>query len=289
MNPRFYMVVPGSEKYIPGLEALFNSFGHFHKGADIGVILLNYDLPETFIRRPWPFTLRVEQLDTTQPPAKICKLTSYSFVAGLDRVTMLADADFFFLGSYLPYFELAERGYIIGSANGQNIPFKQSYEDVTGIKGIAGKHNHRTIAAPYIVDPRKHGDVLQAAVDQWHKIGENHGSSIWLLFNAMMVMKEKLDFVVSIPAEQATNLHQKMLKPGTRVRLDHGRLMTENGLEVLSVHDKWWKPQFLDGLMAMGEKFSKGDRGVLARWKQSRDLLKEKFEYWRTFQDGSQA
>lgn len=289
MNSRFYMVVPGSQTFVPGLEALFNSFGYFHKCADIGVILLNYDLPDEFLSRSWPFELQVEQLDTTEAPAKVCKLASYSFVSDLDRVTMLADADFFFLGSYLPYFELAERGYIIGSANGQNIPFKQSYEDVTGIKGIAGMFNHRTIAAPYIVDPRKHGDVFRAAVDQWHKIGENHGSSIWMLFNAMMTTHGKLDKVVSIPAQQCTNLHQKALKPGTRVRLDHGRLMTEDGLEVISVHDKWWRDNFLAGLMVMGEKFAKGDRGVLHRWKQSRDLLKAKFDFWRAYQNGDQA
>jgi hypothetical protein len=283
------MVVPGSKKFIPGLAALFNSFGYFHKGKDIGVILLNYDVPDDFITQPWPFELEVVQLDTTEGPAKICKLASYEFVSGLDRVCMLADADFFFLGSFLPFFELAERGYIIGSANGQNIPFKQTYEDVTGIKGIAGMFNHRTIAAPYIVDPREHGAVFKAAVDQWHEIGENHGSSIWMLFNAMMATHGKLDKVVSIPAQQCTNLHQKMLKPGTRVRLDHGRLMTEDGLEVLSVHDKWWRPQFLDGLMVMGEKFAKGDRGVLNRWQQSRDLIKAKFDYWRAYQNGDQA
>jgi hypothetical protein len=282
------MVVPASKAFIPGLEALFNSFGYFHKGADIGVVLLNYDLPEEFLLRSWPFDLRIIPLPTDESPAKVCKLASYSFVADLDRVTMLCDADFFFLGSFLPFFELAERGYIIGSANGQNIPFKQSYEDVTGIKGITGMFNHRTIAAPYIIDPRKHGDVFRAAVDQWHSIGENHGSSIWLLFNAMMTTHDRLDKVVSIPAQQCTNLHQKMLKTGTRIRLDHGRLMTEDGLEVLSVHDKWWRPQFLDGLMVMGGRFAKGDRGVLNRWKQSRDLLKAKFDYWRAY-NGNQA
>jgi hypothetical protein len=274
--------VPASQAYIPGLTVFLKSFWHYHKNNDIGVILLNYDLPTDYIKQ-WPFE-KVVQLKTDKPPAMICKLASYLYVASLDRVTMLADADSFFCASMYPWFEIAGLGYIVGSANGQNIPFTKKYEDATGIQGIAGKHNYRTIAAPLIIDPRQHGQVYKDAVNAWYRIGTNHGTSIWMLMNAMMLKHDKLDKIISIPAQQCTNLHQKMLKPCTRVRMDHGRLMTEDGLEVLMCHDKWWKQNFLDGLMIMGNKFSKSfdrqEAHTVNQWKQSRDLLKAEFDRW---------
>ena len=275
---KYRIIVPASEVFIPGLTVFMKSFLHYHQNSDIGVVLLNYDLPQAFIDQ-WPFE-DVIQLDTSRGPSLVCKLESYKIAAQQNKVTMLADADSFFMSSMLPYFKLAEQGYIVGSANGQNILFKQDYEDLTGIKGIAGKFAYRTIAAPIILDPRLHGEVFLDAVDQWWKIGENHSTSIWMLMNAFMIMRNKQEDIVLIPAQQLTNLHQKMLKPGTRVRRHEGRLMTEDGLQVLMCHDKWWREKFMDGLMKMGEKFCKGDSHCLNRWKASRDLIKEEFDRW---------
>jgi hypothetical protein len=276
---RFQVIVPASQIFIPGLTVFLKSFYHYHEGKDIGVTLLNYDLPDDYVRQ-WPFE-RVIQLRTDRGPGLVCKLESYRIAADQDRVTMLADADSFFLASMLPWFELAACGYIVGSANGQNILFKEDYEKLTGIEGIAGKFAYRTIAAPIILDPRKHGQVFTDAVAQWWKIGENHATSIWMLMNAMMAMHGKQEDIVLIPAQQCTNLHQKMLKPGTRVRRHEGRLMTEDGLQVLMCHDKWWRDTFLEGLMRMGEKFCKGDARCLSAWRGSRDLIKQEFDRWR--------
>ena len=71
-----------------------------------------------------------------------------------------------------------------------------------------------------------------------------------------------------------------MLKPGTRVRYDKGHIMTEDGLEVLMVHDKWWRPEFLEGLMVFGKRFCKDDKKCLNQWKHSRDILKTEFDKW---------
>jgi len=275
---RYQVIVPASEVFIPGLTVFLKTFYHYHQDKDIGVTLLNYDLPEDYIAR-WPFE-QIIQLDTGRSPGLVCKLESYRIAAEQDRITMLADADSFFMASMYPYFRLAEMGYIVGSANGQNIVFKQDYEDLTGIQGIAGKFAYRTIAAPLILDPRKHGQVFTDAVNQWWKIGENHSTSIWMLMNAFMCMHNKQEDIVLLPAQQLTNLHQKMLKPGTRVRMHEGKLVTEDGLQVLMCHDKWWRQNFLDGLMKMGQKFCKGDSHCLNQWKGSRDLLKAEFDKW---------
>lgn len=276
--PKYRIIIPASKIFIPGLTVFLRSFYHYHGTENIGVVLLNYDLPDDYIKQ-WPFE-DVIQLDTSKGPSLVCKLDSYRIAAKQDKVTMLADADSFFMASMLPYFKLAECGYIVGSANGQNIVFKESYEQLTGIKGITGKFAYRTIAAPLILNPQLHGQVFTDAVDQWWKIGENHSTSIWMLMNAFMVMHNKQEDIILIPSQQLTNLHQKMLKPGTRVRRHEGRLMTEDGLQVLMCHDKWWRDNFLEGLMKMGKKFCKEDAHCLARWENSRNLIKEEFEKW---------
>jgi hypothetical protein len=269
---KYRVIVPASKDYIPGLEVFLTSFYKYH---DIGVTLLNYDLPKEFLSR-WDFE-DVIQLPTDITPKVVCKLASYEFMANCNDVVMLADADSFFLANVKFLFDIASTGYIVGSANGQNVTFKQDYADLTGLN-VAGKHQYRTIAAPYVADCAKFGRYFQEAVNAWRGIGNLHGTSIWLLFNAIIALHDLQESLILFPAQQLTNLHQKMLKPGTRVRNDKGKLMTEDGLQVLMCHDKWWKPNFIDGLMAMGEKFCKGDSHCLNQWKGSRDLLKKEFD-----------
>jgi len=270
---KYRVIVPASEDYIHGLEVFLRSFHKHHNG--IGVTLLNYDIPTDFISK-WDFE-EVVQLDTSISPKVVCKLASYEFMNNCDDIVMLADADCFFLANTKFLFDIASVGYIVGSANGQNVSFKRDYADLTGLP-VAGKHQYRTIAAPYVADCSVFGEYFQYAVDAWRGIGESHGTSIWLLFNAVIAQHDLQEKLILFPAQQLTNLHQKMLKPGTRVRNDKGKLMTEDGLQVLMCHDKWWKPNFIEGLMAMGEKFCKGDSHCLNQWKGSRDLLKQEFD-----------
>jgi len=273
------IVVPVSQNYEIGLRVFLKSFLEYHQREDIGIVLLNYDLPDNWLM-DLPLEIEIIQLDRSKPPQMICKLEGYRYAGQMDRVTMLADADSFFCGNVKHLFDIASLGYIMGSANGQNLIFQKDYEEHTGIKGIAGKVNHRTIAAPLVIDPKEHGHLFVEAVETWENIGQHHGTSIWMLFNAMVAKHNKVDKVISFPAQQLTNLHQKMLKQGTRVRKVDGKLMTEDGLQVLMVHDKWWKQNFLDGLMTMGERYSNSlsTHNYLAQWKASRDLIKEEFE-----------
>jgi len=276
---QYSILIPASKAFVPGLKVFFKSFAHYHQGADIRIVLLNYDLPDEILKADYPFELKIFQLHTDERPAKICKLASYEFMAKLNGVIMLADADSFFLGNIEHLFKIAEQGYIVGSANGQNIYFQEEYAKTVKLD-VAGKHQYRTIAAPYFADCAKWGWVFKAAVDAWHHIGENHGTSIWQLFNAVIALNDLQQYIVTFPAQQLTNLHQKMLKPGTRIRYDKGRVMTEDGLEVLMCHDKWWKPEFLAGLITLGVRFCKGDRKCLNQWQHSRDILKTEFDRW---------
>lgn len=283
LQAKYAIVVPVSQVYELALKVFLKSFYEYHKDGDIEVIILNYDLPNLELPGNWT----IVPLDRAKPPAVTCKLEGYRYAGQMDRVTMLADADSFFLGNVKHLFDIASLGYIVGSANGQNILFKQSYEEGTGIKGIADKLNYRTIAAPLVIDPREHGHLFVEAVETWESLGDQHATSIWMLFNAMVVKHNKIDKVVSFPAQQLTNLHQKMLKQGTRVRKIGNKLMTEDGLQVLMVHDKWWRQNFLDGLMVMGERYSNSlsSYNYLAQWKASRDLIKEEFERYLNYEN----
>jgi hypothetical protein len=278
---KYAIVLPLSSVYKLAARVFMESFVHYHSDDDIGIIFLNYDLPQEYYDQ-WDIPHEIVQLDTSKPPAMVCKLEGYRYAGQMDKVTMLADADSFFCANVKHLFDIASLGYIVGSANGQNILFKESYEKGTGIKGITDRFNYRTIAAPLVIDPAKHGHLFVEAVETWESIGQNHSTSIWMLFNAMVLKHNKVDRVISFPAQQMTNLHQKMLKQGTRVRRIDGKLMTEDGLQVLMVHDKWWKPEFLNGLMRMAEKYCNTLKGFnhFAQWKQSRDLIKEEFDKW---------
>ena len=121
---RYTILIPASQAFIPGLKVFFNSFAHHHKWSDIGVVLLNYDLPDEILKADYPFELNIIQLPTDERPAKVCKLASYEYMNEMTGVTMLADADSFFLSNIEHLFKIAEIGYIVGSANGQNIYFK---------------------------------------------------------------------------------------------------------------------------------------------------------------------
>ena len=105
----------------------FKSFAHYHKNSDIGIVLLNYDLPNEILEAKYPFELTVVQLPTNERPTKVCKLASYEYMKQMSCVTMLADADSFFLGNIEHLFKIAECGYIVGSANGQNIYFQEEF------------------------------------------------------------------------------------------------------------------------------------------------------------------
>lgn len=273
---KYAIVVPVSQVYELALRVFLKSFYEHHDNENIEVIILNYDLPLLDL----PYNWTMIDLDRSKPPAVACKLEGYRYAGQMDRVTMLADADSFFLGNVKHLFDIASLGYIVGSANGQNITFQESYEQATGIEGIAGKFNYRTIAAPLVIDPKQHGHLFVEAVETWESIGQHHATSIWMLFNAMVAKHNKIDRVVSFPAQQLTNLHQKMLKQGTRVRKVGDKIMTEDGLQVLMCHDKWWRQNFLDGLMVMGERYSNSLKAhnYLAQWKASRDVIKAEFD-----------
>lgn len=275
----YNIVVPADEKFVPGLEVFLKSFKYYHEGDPITVWLLSYGLQiDELFSLFEGIDVKIHKLDTSKPVPLQTKIESYRFAAELEGVTMLADADSFFCSSVLSWFRIAELGYIVASANGSNIYFGQEYEKALGIDLRGGTYNYKTICAPIIMDSGKYGDVYLDAVN--YKMETGNGS-IWMLMNIYMAKRDYLPKIITIPAQQISGIHHFMLKRDTRVLRVQGRLMTFDGLEVLMVHGKWWREDWINSLTKSMEGYCKNDIGCMKNTLASRQILKEEFDRWK--------
>ena len=280
MTEEYSIVVSASAGYVEGIDAFLNSFEYYH-GKSIKIYLLDYDLPKEFLDKKRNINLEIIPLDLSQNVAWATKIERFRFASSLDGVVMMADADMFFCGSMYRYFDIAKLGYIVAGSNGSNILYGKNYTEKYGEEFVSF-YNHKTVTTvPLILDVRKHGDVWREVYN--HKKGMNE-SADFNLVNLYMKKLNKLDFILSLPPQQVTNIHHFQLKPNTRVRKREGFLYTEDGLEVLMSHGLWWDKSYVDGLVSTMERYC-GDWGkkCLVGAVESRDILKKEFEGWRSY------
>jgi hypothetical protein len=282
MTKRYSIVVAASVGYIEGLKAFLNSFEYYH-GRDIKIYLLSYGLPKKFLEQKRDINLKVIPLDLSQDVAWATKIERFKFASSLSGVVMMADADMFFCGSVYRYFDIAKLGYIVAGSNGSNILYNKKYSEKYGEEFLPF-YNHKTITTvPLILDVGKHGDVWKGVYD--HKKGLEVSADFNLL-NLYMKKLDKLDFIMALPPQQVTNIHHFQLKPNTRVREEGEFLYTEDGLEVLMSHGLWWNEAYVDGLLSTMEKYcTDWGRKCLIGARESRNILKRKFEEWRSKDD----
>ena len=281
------IVVAASRGYEPGLTALLNSFEHYHSKGPIIFYLLNLELPEEFLAKYRDKNyLRITDLDWVNHPqggrntAWSTKIPRFKFASGLDGVVMLADADMFFCANMDLYFRIAEAGFIVGGANGSNFRFHQDWRDKYQID-VPDCFDYKTICSvPTIMDTAKHGEVWKSIYD--HKMTIGTGADFDLQ-NIFMVMHNKLDHILVLPSQQTTGIHHFMLKQNTRVIRRENKLMTADGLEVLTVHGKWWQQGWFDNLMAKMEGYCREDEKCLKEAFDSRRLLFDEFNKWKNF------
>lgn len=274
----YNIVVPADEKFVPGLEVFLKSFRHYHKGDPITIWLLSYGLRVNELSHLFDgIDLKVYSLDTSKPVPLQTKIESYRFAAELEGITMLADADSFFCSSMVPWFRMAELGYIVASANGSNIYFSQEYEKALEIDLGGDIFNYKTICAPIIMDSSKYGGAYLDAVSYRMETGKG---SIWVLMNIYMAKRDYLSKIITIPAQQISGIHHFMLKKDTRVLRVQGKLMSFDGLEVLMVHGKWWRKDWVNSLMKNMEGYCRDDAGCIKNALASRQILKEEFDRW---------
>ena len=134
---------------------------------------------------------------------------------------------------------------------------------------------------PTFCDIDLHGDVWSEIYR--HKMETNKGADFNLL-NIMICKLGKLDYVIPFTSAAMTGVHHQFLKIDTRIINKANELLTMNGLELFSVHGRFWEgdwytnltknmPKYLARLGIHSSK-SKAYQGVL----QSQQLLKDEFD-----------
>jgi len=279
----YSIVVAASKGYMPGIKAFLNSFEYYHDTARYTIYLLSFDLSEDFLKeisRPW---LKVVSTDSKvfkgfeNNSAWGTKIPRFKFASELSGVVMLADADMFFCSDMIMYFKIAEAGLIVAGANGSNFRFHEGWKEKYQIN-IPNSFDYKTITSvPTIMDTSKHGEVWKRIYE--HKRTIRTGADFDLQ-NIFMFVYNKLDSIIVLPSQQVTGIHHFMLKQNTRAVKKENKLMTEDGLEVLMVHGKWWQPGWYENLMVTMKKFCHGNEICLKQAEDSRRLLKLEFDKW---------
>jgi len=282
-NKQWHLVVSASKGYEFGLKALLNSFYYYHRneiGTDkIKIHVLGLDLSSTFSHEINYFH-KLERHEKGN--AWATKIPRFKYASELNGVVMLLDADMYFTANWNIYFQMAEAGFIVAGANGSNFMFHQGWREKYGIKEIPDFYDTKTISSvPTILDTEKHGEVWRSIYE--HKMNGNGIGADFDLTNIFMLIHKKFRDIVVLPSQQVTGLHHFMLKPDTRVIKKHGELITTDGLQVLSVHGKWWQSNYIEGIMRPVERQYGNNPRAMKGALESRNLLIETFEYWKNY------
>jgi hypothetical protein len=257
----WHVVVAASKGYEPGLRALLNSYFHYHKESKtkVHVLLLeNLKIDDVFYGGPIQqgdpglHNIPVNRINVVDIPftetknypgkntAWSTKIPRFKYAAGLEGVVMLVDADLFICANWDHWFRMAELGYIIGGSNGSNVRYHGEWRKKYGLD-VPDFFNHKTICSiPTLLRPDLHGQVWKDLYE--HKINGSGIGADFDLQNIFMTIHKKTDQIISLPSQQTTGIHHFQLKMDTGVTAVDGKLMTRDGLEVLSVHGKWWQP-----------------------------------------------
>ena len=137
-------------------------------------------------------------------------------------------------------------------------------------------------SVPTIMDIEKHGNDVWGGLYE-HKRLTGAGADFDLV-NIFLMKTGRYNDIITIPCECVTGCHHLQIKPETRAYWKGGKLMTMNGLEVLTVHGRFWEGNWYTNLMKPMPKHlarmgirsmkSKAYQGAL----ESRDILKAEFD-----------
>lgn len=243
----WYLVVAASKGYEPGLRACLNSFKYYHP-TKVWTYVLGLDMDAEDFGKVIPDGMRatavtLDWIETKNYPGKntawSTKIPRFKFASELEGIVMLVDADFFFCANWDHWFRMAELGYIIGGSNGSNVRYHEDWRKKYGID-VPDFYNYKTICSiPTILDTEAHGSVWKDVYE--HKINGNGTGADFDLQNIFMTVRNKTKWIIPLPSQQTTGIHHFQLKLDTGIMMVQGKLMTRDGLEVLSIHGKWWQ------------------------------------------------
>jgi hypothetical protein len=282
MSKPYLAVIAASKGYMPGLAAFLNSFRVHHKGMGIKIIACDYDLTDEFREKYAGDDLEYVKVSSHLGNIWATKIERFRVATEQTGcVVGVFDADMFCCGSMLNFWRIAEAGMVVGGSNGSNIQFGSNWDESYKME-VPNVWDYKTITSvPTFMDIDTHGEVWRSLYE--HKVETNAGADFNLV-NIFLMKLNKMEYIVTIPSEQVTGVHHFQIKPDTRVILKGGKLLTNNGLELLCVHGRYWEGNWYENLMkpipkhvarlGVRNRKSLAYQGAL----QSREILKQEFD-----------
>jgi hypothetical protein len=258
---------------------LLNSFDYYHPDSGITIHLLtpHADYLAEFRDRPGVKFIETEMVRGNN--AWSTKIPRFKYAAELEGTVMVLDADMFFCANMELYFRVAEAGLIVAGANGSNFRFHEGWREKYDIDVPDGFHYKTITSVPTIMRLPEHKSIWRDIYI--HKMADGFGAD-FDLNNIFLAVHGKVDDVVLLPSQQVTGIHHFMAKPNTRAIKKEGKMMSLDGLEIFTVHGKWWQENwvknFRDKMSLFCEK--RNDEVGAKEAQQSTDLLLAEFKKW---------
>ena len=246
MKP-YYLVAAASKGYQPGLAALLNSFRHHHAGQGIKIVVCDYDLEPAFVEKYSGDDLTWVKVTSEKGNIYATKIHRFRVASELtDGVVGVFDSDMYVVRSMINFWKIAEAGFIVGGANGSNIRFGANWNESYQMD-VPEVYNTKTITSvPTFMDVERDGDVWRSIYE--HKEATNAGADFNLL-NIFLAKLGKLDRVIPFTSAQCTGVHHQQIKESTGIINKAGELLTNNGLELFSVHGRFWSGDWYANLL----------------------------------------
>lgn len=274
-----HVVVSASKGYEPGLRALVNSWARYHDVSAYTFHLLNLNLdPDAVAHAEEVAGANVVYLTqgNGESHQNVTKIGRFGYAATLDGIVMLLDADMFFLSSAEALFDIASAGRIVGGANGSIFGFTEAYQRKCAIPVPLGDHIETITSVPTVLDTARYGVIWS----ELHRLRTTGGATEcdFILQNALIRHLGLTDRLWMIPCATATGVHEFDLKLNTRAISRHGRILTEDGLPIITSHGKWWNEKWRAGILKNMARYARGDERITTAAEQSAAVLYEEFQ-----------
>ena len=280
---QFSAVVAANRGYQPGLSAFVNSFKIHHPKNEIKLYVLDYDLEPEFLAKHKDKIDEVIKITHPKGHVYATKLERFRVACEIGGVVGIYDSDMYNTASMLNYYKIADAGFVVGASNASNNRYGKHWHEKFKMDDIPEVFDYKTVTSvPLIMDIEKHGNDVWGGMYK-HKAETGAGADFDLV-NIFLMKTGRMDDIIILNCEICTGVHHLQIKPETRAYWKGGKLMTMNGLEVLTVHGRFWEGNWCANLMKpmpkhlarMGIRSSKSKafQGAL----QSRDILQAEFD-----------
>lgn len=256
--PKYTFIVSACKKYIPELNALFNSLDYV--GNEYSVHLWEYQIPKELLSK-WSDAFRYPIIihEISEPEAReyggegeiLCrKRYWYAGEVGQNyEAVCVLDADMVFVRDPKLFFELAETGVIIGVHKEQNKVYDHDHHTVGGKRIVpASFYNDKELCnCPLFINAQEWGSALKKS---WEYFITGYPVSNFKApdmdaMNIAFIEAGAYDRIVKLSNHAWLGTNESLLKPYTRACGDRdGRIKTENGQEVFSFHGQFYKKKW---------------------------------------------